>query len=1370
MKVLRLLPLFMLISLISVGQQLPKDDQYYRENPEWRNMMKQKDVNLKEVKQAFKLYMEGREKKRGTGWKMFERWAFKMSFFADENGNLPQNGKSFNAYQEFLKLNQGKAPMGQWTQIGPKNLPSPLGDLPSGLGRINTVAFHPTEADILYAGAPSGGFWMSTNGGDDWVTTTDNLPSIGVSAIVVSKDNPNEIYIGTGDRDAGDASGLGVFKSTDGGLTWKQMNNGMGNKTVNRLLQNSINPNVIIAGTNGGVFKTYDRGQTWIQSEGINSAWDMEYKPGDTTTVYAAQNGAFKRSIDGGATFSTVSLPLGSARTAIAVTPANPNLVYCVLTTTYAFRGFVKSTNSGETFTVQSESPNILGYANNGSDGGGQAYYDLAMDASPTNEDLVVVGGINTWRTTNGGTSWSLVGYWTSNIHADQHEMAFSPHNGKLYIGNDGGFYEAGTNGSGYDDLSSGMEISQMYKMGQSPQTRELVITGHQDNGTSTYTGTGWVMSIGGDGMECMIDPFNDQIRYGALYYGDIRRSKTGNSYFAQVAPLECYNSNTGDYTGLWVTPYCLNEFNSEYMYAGYDDVWRADNIISANGQYYVNWENITPNESFPGKVRVVEASSSNENIFFFCNEAKKLYCSTNVNDDNPEWSVLSGFGGTVLNDMETIPTSDSTLYVATNTQVYVTEDLGQTWVSLTADLPDVTFTSVAYDPSSDGGIYVGSDMGVFYRSNKTNGWEYFSRDFPVSSLVTELEVFTDSENPSESRLRASTYGRGLWESPLYDNGFENDIMVSAVSVPDAAQVNDTYYPEVTIKNMGSTQVSNIEVTYQLNNGVVSTETVTEAIDQFGTATVSFPEVILTGAGSNLIVAKVSYTGETVDESPMNNRFEVNFNVAGEGLPAVDFAGTPAAANIGETIQFEASVDGSADDYIWDFGMNASPQTTTGIGPHDVSYSTGGSKDVVLKVVVGSDSLFVAKANVVTIYSEPVVVNQPQGTTICQSEDVILQVDAEGDALEYQWKFNGEAIGGATQKYFAIYNGQPEESGDYTCEVSNPSGSVESSAASVTINATPQIEVSVDNDVLCSGESATITVSGGDTYEWSDDLGTGSTVVVTPGSTRSYYVTATSNGCISVAEVPIIVPTNISVQPNEDVVEGCEGGIVTLSVDANGDALEFQWYRDGEIIDGAIDYAYSIADASESDNGDYTCVASNRCYTEESSVIALQLSTSPDADFFYVINGLVVEFYNTSDNADSYQWQFQGGGSSTQESPVYTFPEPGVYFVRLTAYNQCGEDDKDDYIDLTGINDGVFSSIVLHPNPNNGEFQFQVTDEMAGDIKIEIVDANGRVVYTEKETYSSGLQDLKDISLTEGLYLFKLYSNNKKFSTRFIVE
>jgi photosystem II stability/assembly factor-like uncharacterized protein len=736
--------------------------------PYWVRMMEDNSVNFFRVQRAFNIYWQDRPITKGSGWKVFKRWEYLMQYRVDSLGNRPAP----DAVQtEMVKyLGSGKSTAGTWTNLGPSTIPGGGTAGYEGLGRINHVAFHPTDPNRLYISAASGGMWQSNDGGTTWSTTTGSLPSLGTSFVLVDKFNPNIIYLGTGDQDHFDSPGIGVYKSTDGGVTWAPSNTGMGNRTVGRILQHPSRDTVLIAATTSGIYRSRDGGANWtLRISGFFQ--DMCFKPDDPEIIYASASSNFFRSSDNGKTFVQISSGITSGeRGAIAVTAANPTYVYFLQSNTSSgFKGLYRSTDAGLNFTAQSTTPNILDYTCTGSGTGGQGWYDLAIAADPANAETIYTGGVDIWKSTNGGVSWTKKTSWSggcsvAEVHADQHFLGFAPLTGLLWATNDGGNYSTSNGGTNWTDHTTGMCIGQIYKLGQSALVKNQVINGFQDNGTYLYTASSWQISGGGDGMECLIDYNNSSYSYYSIYYGDIYR-KFNNGSDNHIAG----NGTNGiSESGAWVTPYALHETDFNTMFIGYKNVWRSANVRSSPP----TWTKISDNLGGSNTVNlaVVEPSPANTNILYVARSDKKLFRTSNCMAAAPVWTDLTASlpQSYTPSDIEAHPTDSNIVYMTLNQKVYRSTDRGASWTNITGNLPNITFNSILYYQNAPEGLYVGTDAGVYYKDQTMTSWISFSSGLPAGIRVLELEAFYDPVNSLNDVIRAATFGRGLWSSDPY--------------------------------------------------------------------------------------------------------------------------------------------------------------------------------------------------------------------------------------------------------------------------------------------------------------------------------------------------------------------------------------------------------------------------------------------------------------------------------------------------------------------------------------------------------------------------------------------------------------------------
>jgi len=744
----------------------------------WLNYLPQdkspENLTLTDYQKAFSAYMETFKAEdisadkimaRENGLEKFKRWEYYMEGVVDPVTKAFPSQTGVQVVREHKKLHPevyvNTPREANWSSLGPFYTEGGY----AGIGRINCIAFHPINPDIWWVGAASGGLWVTTDNGASWDCLTDDNGVLAVSDIIIPTDfvTSNTIYIATGDRDHFDNYSIGVLKSTDGGATWKETGLkyaiGQG-RMVNRLLLDPNDNNTIIAATNVGVFKTTDGGTTWNTQLSAQNFIDMEYKPGDFNTLYGS-NGYYSsgshvwRSTDGGVTWNQ-TLTLNQQRAEIAVTPANPEIVYAVVSNTSSgLYGVYKSTNSGASFQqVAGSSPNMLGHEADGSSTGGQGWYDLCIAISPFNADIVLIGGVNTWRSTDGGNSWEIINHWWGDgvqaVHADKHNLVYR-NDGTLFEGNDGGIYISPNDGTYWVDRTSGMRISQMYKLGCSATVANEIITGLQDNGSKLFTNNDWWDVYGGDGFECLIDYSNVNIQYCSIYYGQFFRTTNRWSSDTEITPTAAGN-------GAWVTPIIMDPTNPQILYAGYTDLWKTTNRGNT-------WTKIS-NVNASNKLRNIAICESDPNVIYMADDAR-IWKTTN---GGTNWTnILSSSSITSLCVKNSDP---NTIWYTqggyNTTSVFKSTNGGTNWVNISAGLPAIPMYSVVYNKLSGETeqLYVGSEVGVYYKNGDTD-WVAFNTGLP-NVKIGELEIYYNTQNPENSRLRAATFGRGLWESPIF--------------------------------------------------------------------------------------------------------------------------------------------------------------------------------------------------------------------------------------------------------------------------------------------------------------------------------------------------------------------------------------------------------------------------------------------------------------------------------------------------------------------------------------------------------------------------------------------------------------------------
>ena len=762
----------------------------YASYPYWIDMMQDEDANFYATVEAFNLYWENREITRGSGYKPFKRWEYYWRTRINPDGSRRPGDQIFKAYYDFLEKNVSRDGeySGDWENLGPIEKPGNSGTgQPNGNGRVNAIAFHPTNPDVLYIGAPAGGLWMTGNHGDSWVSFTDNLPTLGVSSIAIDYKDPAVIYIGTGDRDAGDAPGMGVMVSENAGVDFEFANNGMGNVTVGRLIMHPTNHLTLLAATSGGMYITTDGANNWTRTK-PGDFKDVVFKADDPETVFATSGGRFYRSTDGGDTWTQITSGLSNAsRGVIGVTEADADIVYFHTVQGSVYSATYYSEDAGLTFEKKAASPNIMSWGCNGGSGG-QGWYDLDVAVDPNNADIVYSGGVNAWKSVNKAGSWKINSHWVGDcnvpaVHADCHVLEFNPINDRFYNGNDGGIYWSEDGGDTWHEITSGLAISQVYKIGQSKTNADKVINGYQDNGTATYLGedNGWLTVMGGDGMDCAYDHLDDKYAYGEYYNGGsisrIYNNKNQGSISGGIPE-----------SGAWVTPFALDVVDPTVMYVGMNNLWKGTDIRN----FGVDWESLS---SFGGSTaNALEQSEADPNVFYVGQNNQTFYRTDNLMDSNPNWANLSTALPTsgVISDIETHPTNPDIVYITLNFKVYQSFDRGESWENITLNLPAASTNTIEYYKNTYDGLYVGTDAGIYYKDSQMDKWVLFSEGFPIAADVTEIEIYYEPGNPSKDLVRTSTYGRGLWSSPTFYSTPVADFTANETVVPYGCPVDFT--------------------------------------------------------------------------------------------------------------------------------------------------------------------------------------------------------------------------------------------------------------------------------------------------------------------------------------------------------------------------------------------------------------------------------------------------------------------------------------------------------------------------------------------------------------------------------------------------
>jgi photosystem II stability/assembly factor-like uncharacterized protein len=673
-----------------------------------------------------------------------------------------------------------------WAAMGPSNIG----------GRTLCLALHPDDPDILYAGSASGGLWKSTTGGvgaDAWDYVETGFPVLGVSTIAIDPIDPDVMYIGTGEtysyggsfggdviRTTRGSYGIGILKTTDGGATWTQSLDWtyQQSRGVWMIQIHPTDPSTLYAATTEGIYKSIDSGVTWSLVHNVLMGMDVRIHPEITDIVFAAHGNfasaahGIYRSNDAGVTWSKLSggLPAywtGKCQLSIATT--DPNTIFASIANEGGGHGLYKSTNTGATWSRI----NTTDYQQY------QGWYSHYVIVSPFDSDLLFTGGIEIWKSTNGGTTLTRKSTWSdaymgtsppegpiggpNYAHADHHFAMWHPTDpNTVFFASDGGVFKSTDLGENFQSLIGGYQTTQFYNgFSNSGYTPDHAMGGFQDNFTAIYDGTSaWRRVIGGDGCWTAINPSLDSTIFGSYQYLNIWRSYNDGGSWSVVTPPE----QGGDVTP-FVGAFVLCRDEPSVLYAGRARIYRSNN--EGSSWYATNGGTVLDAGNPVISLAVATGSAETAYAGTAPISGRARVFATHA-DDGDIWNDVTGIlPDRYPSDIDVDPNDARKVYVTFmgfgTSHVFKSGDGGGSWIDIGAGLPDIPTSAVTVDPDNPDVIYVGTDLGIYVSPNGGANWEPFTSGMPMA-MVNDLKVYGPGR-----KLRAATHGNGAYERDLYD-------------------------------------------------------------------------------------------------------------------------------------------------------------------------------------------------------------------------------------------------------------------------------------------------------------------------------------------------------------------------------------------------------------------------------------------------------------------------------------------------------------------------------------------------------------------------------------------------------------------------
>ncbi|MEI7485217.1 MAG: T9SS type A sorting domain-containing protein [Ignavibacteriota bacterium] len=694
-----------------------------------------------------------------------ERWFYEQRMYP--NNFIPDGAyeKAENQRNELRSSNGFQYDrLVSWLPLGPTpgNYPN-YGNISS---RITTAVYDPVNPNTIYIGAAFGGVWKSTDSGLNWTAKTDNEISLSSGALAIDPSNNNIIYYGTGEATYSSASyyGRGLLKSTNGGDNWTSYRNGLPSGTYfSRLVIQPGNSSYLLAalGT-GGLYKSTNAGLNWSQVI-TGRCDDVVYSPDGTKAYVTGSGTGYMISVDGGVIFTTGTFPVAmGTRNHIAICKSAPLILY-VSKYSGSTISIYKSTDGGLNFSQVS-----TGFNFNGS----QAWYDFYMHVNPFDPDCAYVGAVDIFRTIDGGVSFANItnSYNFGNVHADQHNVAFHPTDtNKMICVCDGGIWISSDRGTTWINRNAGLTLTQFYRIASDPGNPSNIAGGTQDNGTQMTFGTSeWSAVFGGDGGEVCFNPKSPNYVLGEMQNNFMMRSDDGGYSWhsgtgglfgtsAFVAPIIAHPDSSGIFytatSSLFKT--VNNGANWSSISSGLVGVVRILAISKSNA-----------NVIFASIGSVVYKSSNRGYTFDSTNTGLpiKTVTSINVHPDSSDVAIVtySGFGGSkvykttnggtswfsILGNLPDTPVNDgfifhpgfstSVYYLATDVGVYTSTNWGANWTEIADGLPNTVAMHLDYN-NLTGKLRVGTHgRGVYELSSPLTGICNYSNSVPTKYYLSQ--------------------------------------------------------------------------------------------------------------------------------------------------------------------------------------------------------------------------------------------------------------------------------------------------------------------------------------------------------------------------------------------------------------------------------------------------------------------------------------------------------------------------------------------------------------------------------------------------------------------------------------------------------
>ena len=683
-------------------------------------------------------------------------------------------------------------------------------------GRIADIAVHPKKPYTWYVAVGSGGLWKSTNAGTTWQAVFEDQPSYSIGCVTIDSTHPDRIWVGTGENVSGRhvAWGDGVYRSLNSGRTWQQMGLEK-SEHIGKILVDPRNSNVVFAAAEGplwspdgerGLYKTIDSGENWtavLEIDADTGVADVVFAPDNPDVLFAAAyqrrrhiwamlaggpGSGIHKSTDGGETWRRIEegLPEGDmGKIGLAVTPADPNLVYATIEANDKEHGFYRSQDRGESWERRNE------YLSGGT---GPHYYQQ-IEASPHDPQCVYQMDVFVQVTWDGGKNFINLEMGKEK-HSDNHALWIDPQDGDhLLVGTDAGLYESFDEGTSWRHFPN-MPISQFYRLAvDNSEPFYNVLGGAQDLGTlfgpsQTTNVEGvrnqdWYVPLGADGYHVAFDPEDPQIFYLEWQVGNVMRYDRRSEEAQDIKPHPAPGEPPERWN--WDTPILISPINPRRIYVGSQRLWCSDDrgdswkaisgdLTRDRNRYELKmfgrvWsvDDLYDNDAMSQYSTITHITESPvaEGVLYVGTDDGLIQVSE---DGGNNWRAAIALPNvpafSFINDVEASQHETDTVFAVADAHkigdyspyVFVSQDRGRSWKSISGDLPDGTIVwALEQDHVAPDLLFLGTEYGVYFTSNCGVNWYKLGGGVPTIAF-RDIKL-----QRREDDLVGATFGRGFY-------------------------------------------------------------------------------------------------------------------------------------------------------------------------------------------------------------------------------------------------------------------------------------------------------------------------------------------------------------------------------------------------------------------------------------------------------------------------------------------------------------------------------------------------------------------------------------------------------------------------------